>query len=116
MEDQLASCIKFVGMDLKMNHNLSDFYNNPKMNMKQWNDLFQSQGVLSDRLRSFSMQDLSTYQAEPENTGPAATQPAPAQHRTKPMMRSKSESYKGEWSQADTEETQRIQTYVIKLS
>ncbi|KAM9341640.1 receptor expression-enhancing protein 1 [Symphorus nematophorus] len=53
----------------------------------------KSQGVLSDRLRSFSMQDLSSYQSDADNTGPGTTQPAPAQHRTKPMMRSKSESY-----------------------
>ncbi|XP_031703818.1 receptor expression-enhancing protein 1 isoform X2 [Anarrhichthys ocellatus] len=53
----------------------------------------KSQGVLSDRLRSFSMQDLSSYQSDPVNTGPGTTQPAAAQHRTKTMMRSKSESY-----------------------
>ncbi|XP_059209112.1 receptor expression-enhancing protein 1 [Centropristis striata] len=53
----------------------------------------KSQGVLSDRLRSFSMQDLSSYQDEPVNTGPGTTQPAAAQHRTRSMMRSKSESY-----------------------
>ncbi|XP_019132689.1 receptor expression-enhancing protein 1 isoform X2 [Larimichthys crocea] len=53
----------------------------------------KSQGVLSDRLRSFSMQDLSSYQSDPVNTGPGVTQPAPTQHRTKTMMRSKSESY-----------------------
>ncbi|KAK9533663.1 hypothetical protein VZT92_008768 [Zoarces viviparus] len=52
----------------------------------------KSQGVLSDRLRSFSMQDLSSYQSDPVNTGPDTTQPAAAQHRTKTMMRSKSES------------------------
>ncbi|XP_038584319.1 receptor expression-enhancing protein 1 isoform X2 [Micropterus salmoides] len=53
----------------------------------------KSQGVLSDRLRSFSMQDLSSYQSEPVNTGPGTTQPAAAQHRTRTMMRSKSESH-----------------------
>ncbi|XP_076605038.1 receptor expression-enhancing protein 1 [Chaetodon auriga] len=53
----------------------------------------KSQGVLSDRLRSFSMQDLSSYQSDPVNAGPGTTQPAAAQHRTRPMMRSKSESY-----------------------
>ncbi|XP_075964451.1 receptor expression-enhancing protein 1 [Anarhichas minor] len=53
----------------------------------------KSQGVLSDRLRSFSMQDLSSYQSDPVNTGPGTTQPAAAQHRTQTMMRSKSESY-----------------------
>ncbi|CAJ1073691.1 receptor expression-enhancing protein 1 [Xyrichtys novacula] len=53
----------------------------------------KSQGVLSDRLRSFSMQDLASYQEEPENTTPGTKQPAAAQHRTRSMMRSKSESY-----------------------
>ncbi|XP_042357196.1 receptor expression-enhancing protein 1 isoform X2 [Plectropomus leopardus] len=56
----------------------------------------KSQGVLSDRLRSFSMQDLSSYQSDPVNTSPGTTQPAAAQHRTRSMMRSKSESYKGQ--------------------
>lgn len=50
------------------------------------------------------MQDLSSFQSEPDNNGPGATQPAPAQHRTKAMMRSKSESYsKGESTLASTE-------------
>ncbi|TDG98806.1 hypothetical protein EPR50_G00204510 [Perca flavescens] len=53
----------------------------------------KSQGVLSDRLRSFSMQDLSSYESDTVNTGPGTTtQPAAAQHRTRTMMRSKSES------------------------
>ncbi|KAM8914218.1 receptor expression-enhancing protein 1 isoform 2-T2 [Spinachia spinachia] len=52
----------------------------------------KSQGVLSDRLRSFSMQDLSSYQSDPVNTGPGPTQPAAAPQRTRSMMRSKSES------------------------
>ncbi|KAF0044381.1 hypothetical protein F2P81_003539 [Scophthalmus maximus] len=57
----------------------------------------KSQGVLSDRLRSFSMQDLSSFQSDSVNTDPGTTQPAAAQHRTRTMMRSKSESYnKGE--------------------
>ncbi|KAM3594620.1 uncharacterized protein V6R79_010946 [Siganus canaliculatus] len=56
----------------------------------------KGQGVLSDRLRSFSMQDLSSYQSDPVNTGPGPQQPAEAQHRTKTMMRSKSESCKGQ--------------------
>ncbi|KAM9354275.1 receptor expression-enhancing protein 1 isoform 1-T1 [Pholidichthys leucotaenia] len=54
----------------------------------------KGQGVLSDRLRSFSMQDLSSYQSDPLSSGPGSTQPAAAQHRARPMMRSKSESYK----------------------
>ncbi|XP_075874213.1 receptor expression-enhancing protein 1 [Nelusetta ayraudi] len=56
----------------------------------------KSQGVLSERLRSFSMQDLSSYESEPGDAGPGATQVPAAQHRVKPMTRSKSESYKGE--------------------
>ncbi|XP_047200877.1 receptor expression-enhancing protein 1 isoform X3 [Girardinichthys multiradiatus] len=54
----------------------------------------KGQGVLSDRLRSFSMQDLSSYQSDPVQTGPSAAQPTTAQHRTRPIIRSKSESYK----------------------
>ncbi|XP_061599164.1 receptor expression-enhancing protein 1 [Cololabis saira] len=54
----------------------------------------KSQGVLSDRLRSFSMQDLSSYQSDPVNTSPDTAQPSAAQHRSRPMMRSKSESSK----------------------
>ncbi|KAM6912691.1 receptor expression-enhancing protein 1 isoform 2-T2 [Xenentodon cancila] len=54
----------------------------------------KGQGVLSDRLRSFSMQDLSSYQSDPVNTSPDTAQPSAAQQRTRPMMRSKSESYK----------------------
>ncbi|KAM9841948.1 receptor expression-enhancing protein 1 [Aulostomus maculatus] len=57
----------------------------------------KGQGVLSDRLRSFSMQDLSSYQSDPVNAGSGPTQPtaaAASQHRTRTMMRSKSESYK----------------------
>uniref|UniRef100_A0A3P9PJM8 Receptor expression-enhancing protein n=1 Tax=Poecilia reticulata TaxID=8081 RepID=A0A3P9PJM8_POERE len=52
----------------------------------------KGQGVLSDRLRSFSMQDLSSYQSDPDQTGPSAAQPAAAQHRTRPIIRSKSEA------------------------
>ncbi|KAF7201819.1 receptor expression-enhancing protein 1 isoform X1 [Nothobranchius furzeri] len=54
----------------------------------------KGQGVLSDRLRSFSMQDLSSFQSDPVNTGPGTDQPAAAQHRSRPIIRSKSESYK----------------------
>ncbi|XP_053191506.1 receptor expression-enhancing protein 1 isoform X2 [Scomber japonicus] len=53
----------------------------------------KSQGVLSDRLRSFSMQDLSSYQSDPVNTDSGTTQPAQAQHRTRPLTRSKTEGY-----------------------
>ncbi|XP_017274104.2 receptor expression-enhancing protein 1 [Kryptolebias marmoratus] len=54
----------------------------------------KGQGVLSDRLRSFSMQDLSSYQSDPVSSGPGMAQPTVAQHRTRPIIRSKSESYK----------------------
>lgn len=58
---------------------------------------FKGQGVLSDRLRSFSMQDLSSYQSDSINTGPGTAQSAAAQHQPRTMMRSKSENYnKGE--------------------
>uniref|UniRef100_A0A3Q3N3Q9 Receptor expression-enhancing protein n=1 Tax=Labrus bergylta TaxID=56723 RepID=A0A3Q3N3Q9_9LABR len=65
----------------------------------------KSQGVLSDRLRSFSMQDLASYQEEPVNTAPGTKQPAAAaaaaaagQHRTRSMMRSKSEIWNKSFS------------------
>ncbi|ROJ19167.1 Receptor expression-enhancing protein 2 [Anabarilius grahami] len=53
-----------------------------------------TKGVLSERLRSFSMQDLSSFQAEGQakNASSVTTQPAAAQHRTRTMMRSKSET------------------------
>lgn len=64
----------------------------------------QGQGVLSERLRSFSMQDLSSFQEEGQakNASSVTTQPAAAQHRTHTMMRSKSEAgySKGKQSQA----------------
>nr|XP_057946790.1 receptor expression-enhancing protein 1 [Doryrhamphus excisus] len=56
----------------------------------------KGQGVLSDRLRSFSMQDLSSYQSHQVDPSNVSSQPATttaAQHRTRTMMRSKSESY-----------------------
>ncbi|XP_021323143.1 receptor expression-enhancing protein 1 isoform X1 [Danio rerio] len=54
----------------------------------------KGQGVLSERLRSFSMQDLSSFQAEGQTNSASSvtTQPAAAQHRTRTMMRSKSET------------------------
>ncbi|XP_041711003.1 receptor expression-enhancing protein 1-like isoform X2 [Coregonus clupeaformis] len=53
----------------------------------------KSQGVLSDRLRSFSMQDLSAYQSDPTeiDAGSVHTQSAAGQQRARTMMRSKSE-------------------------
>ncbi|XP_068194800.1 receptor expression-enhancing protein 1 [Antennarius striatus] len=53
----------------------------------------KSQGVLSDRLRSFSMQDLSSYQSESSDSNPGTTPPAAAQHRPRVVTRSKSEGY-----------------------
>ncbi|XP_033182175.1 receptor expression-enhancing protein 1 isoform X1 [Anabas testudineus] len=53
----------------------------------------KGQGVLSDRLRSFSMQDLSSYQSDPVTADHGSTQPAAAQHHTRTMMRSKSDGY-----------------------
>ncbi|KAM9777928.1 receptor expression-enhancing protein 1 isoform 2-T2 [Neosynchiropus ocellatus] len=50
----------------------------------------KGQGVLSDRLRSFSMQDLSSYQ-DPADAEPK--QATPGQHRSRPMTRSKSEGH-----------------------
>ncbi|XP_041703676.2 receptor expression-enhancing protein 1 isoform X1 [Coregonus clupeaformis] len=54
----------------------------------------KSQGVLSDRLRSFSMHDLSAYQSDQTemDSGSVSTQSAAGQQRAKTMMRSKSES------------------------
>jgi hypothetical protein len=51
----------------------------------------QGQGVLSDRLRSFSMQDLSSCQADPDSVD--GEHESASQHRARSMMRSKSESY-----------------------
>ncbi|KAJ7990751.1 hypothetical protein DPEC_G00290160 [Dallia pectoralis] len=53
----------------------------------------KSQGVLSDRLRSFSMQDLSAYQSDPAEMDPGSVpSQSAAEHRTRStMMRSKSE-------------------------
>lgn len=76
----------------------------------------QSQGVLSERLRSFSMQDLSSYESEPSDAVPGATQPAPAQHRVKPMTRSKSESSKGESHLSSAVEARWMPSALIKLS
>lgn len=71
--------------------------NIPQVLWNNWCFLFQGQGVLSERLRSFSMQDLSIYQSEATNTDSVTPQPAATQQRTRTMMRSKSESYnKGE--------------------
>ncbi|XP_077476877.1 receptor expression-enhancing protein 1 [Stigmatopora argus] len=57
----------------------------------------KGQGVLTDRLRSFSMQDLAAYESDTDGTMQPTRAEAAAQHRARTMMRSKSESYnKGE--------------------
>ncbi|XP_060790201.1 receptor expression-enhancing protein 1 isoform X1 [Neoarius graeffei] len=50
----------------------------------------KGQGVLSDRLRSFSMHDLTTIESDDQAS--VTTQPASGQHRARSMMRSKSEA------------------------
>ncbi|XP_052009249.1 receptor expression-enhancing protein 1-like isoform X2 [Xyrauchen texanus] len=54
----------------------------------------KGQGVLSEGLRSFSMQDLSSLQAEGQTKTQSSltTQPAAVQNRTRTTMRSKSET------------------------
>uniref|UniRef100_A0A8B9GZ95 Receptor expression-enhancing protein n=1 Tax=Astyanax mexicanus TaxID=7994 RepID=A0A8B9GZ95_ASTMX len=53
----------------------------------------KGQGVLSDRLRSFSMQDLSSLtEDQAKSSASVTTQQASGQHRTRAMMRSKSET------------------------
>lgn len=56
----------------------------------------KGQGVLSDRLRSFSMHDLSSLQTDSPNPASPASGPMQpsAQQRSRTMMRSKSESHK----------------------
>ncbi|XP_072314456.1 receptor expression-enhancing protein 1 [Eucyclogobius newberryi] len=57
----------------------------------------KGQGVLSDRLRSFSMHDLSSLQSDPDTPHSGPAQPTAAvQHRSRTMTRSKSESQKGQ--------------------
>ncbi|XP_077395236.1 receptor expression-enhancing protein 1 isoform X1 [Festucalex cinctus] len=57
----------------------------------------KGQGVLTDRLRSFSMQDLAGYDSDTAGSTQPTRVDAAAQHRARTMMRSKSESYnKGE--------------------
>ncbi|CAL8286786.1 unnamed protein product [Lota lota] len=51
----------------------------------------KGQGVLSDRLRSFSMQDLSSCQSDSDSV--SGQHETASQHRARSMMRSKSESY-----------------------
>lgn len=69
-----------------------------------WNEyvffLPKGQGVLSEGLRSFSMQDLSSYNSDADESSSGTSQPATGaaaaaaqQHRSRTMMRSKSESY-----------------------
>ncbi|XP_061552956.1 receptor expression-enhancing protein 1 isoform X3 [Phycodurus eques] len=53
----------------------------------------KGQGVLTDRLRSFSMQDLAAYESDTASSTQPTSAEAAAQHRARTMMRSKSESY-----------------------
>ncbi|XP_077395237.1 receptor expression-enhancing protein 1 isoform X2 [Festucalex cinctus] len=53
----------------------------------------KGQGVLTDRLRSFSMQDLAGYDSDTAGSTQPTRVDAAAQHRARTMMRSKSESY-----------------------
>ncbi|XP_019725804.1 receptor expression-enhancing protein 1 isoform X1 [Hippocampus comes] len=63
----------------------------------------KGQGVLTDRLRSFSMQDLAGYDSDTtSSTQPTRTEAA-AQHRARTMMRSKSESYNKDFDMTDYE-------------
>lgn len=62
------------------------------------------------------MQDLSSYESEPGDAGPGATQVPAAQHRVKPMTRSKSESYKGESHLSSAVEARWMPSELIKLS
>ncbi|KAI4873341.1 hypothetical protein NFI96_029091, partial [Prochilodus magdalenae] len=67
----------------------------------------KGQGVLSDRLRSFSMQDLSSLQSEDQARSPASVttqQTSSQQHRTRAMMRSKSETGYGKGQEFDVTE------------
>ncbi|KAF7704363.1 receptor expression-enhancing protein 1 isoform X3 [Silurus meridionalis] len=54
----------------------------------------KGQGVLTDRLRSFSMHDLTTIDSEGQanSSSSISAQPASGQHRARAMMRSKSEA------------------------
>ncbi|KAK3563323.1 hypothetical protein QTP86_021731, partial [Hemibagrus guttatus] len=54
----------------------------------------KGQGVLSDRLRSFSMHDLTTIDSDGQAKSSASvtTQPVLGQHRARAMMRSKSDA------------------------
>ncbi|KAM9465793.1 receptor expression-enhancing protein 1 isoform 2-T2 [Clarias gariepinus] len=60
----------------------------------------KGQGVLSDRLRSFSMHDLTTIDSEDpaKSSASVTTQPSLSQHRTRAMTRSKSEAAYGKTS------------------
>ncbi|XP_077587694.1 receptor expression-enhancing protein 1 [Stigmatopora nigra] len=63
----------------------------------------KGQGVLTDRLRSFSMQDLAAYESDTDGHTQATRAEAAAQHRARTMMRSKSESYNKDFDMTDFE-------------
>ncbi|KAF5892550.1 receptor expression-enhancing protein 1 [Clarias magur] len=66
----------------------------------------KGQGVLSDRLRSFSMHDLTTIDSEgpAKSSASVTTQPSLSQHRTRAMTRSKSEAAYSRGSEFDIDE------------
>ncbi|XP_037096671.1 receptor expression-enhancing protein 1 isoform X1 [Syngnathus acus] len=63
----------------------------------------KGQGVLTDRLRSFSMQDLAAYESDTASSAQTTRAEAAAQHRARTMMRSKSESYTKDFDMTDYE-------------
>ncbi|XP_077411539.1 receptor expression-enhancing protein 1 [Vanacampus margaritifer] len=63
----------------------------------------KGQGVLTDRLRSFSMQDLAGYDSDTTGSTQPTRAEAAAQHRARTMMRSKSESYNKDFDMTDYE-------------
>ncbi|XP_061650223.1 receptor expression-enhancing protein 1 isoform X3 [Phyllopteryx taeniolatus] len=63
----------------------------------------KGQGVLTDRLRSFSMQDLAAYESDTASSTQPTSAEAAAQHRARTMMRSKSESYNKDFDMTDYE-------------
>lgn len=69
----------------------------------------KGQDVLSDRLRSFSMQDLSSFQSESDGPGSVTTQQTGAgQQRARAMMRSKSESGSTKASSSSLKATHKV--------
>ncbi|XP_061698980.1 receptor expression-enhancing protein 1 isoform X2 [Syngnathoides biaculeatus] len=63
----------------------------------------KGQGVLTDRLRSFSMQDLAGYESDTAGSAQPTSGETAAQHRARTMIRSKSESYHKDFDMTDYE-------------